>query len=80
MGAVSGIACISGFAIYQTIHDSGPFASTFLVTGSLNNTLIYLDLYMFSITVMSYLLFALLREKESATRKNGIFRIELRES
>ncbi len=69
LGTVSGIACISGFAIYKTIHDSGPFARTFALTGSLNNTLIYLDLYMFSITVMSYLLFALLREKESATRK-----------
>lgn len=74
LGALTGIVVISSFAIYHTINLRGPFADVYSITGSINNVLIYLDVYIFSITSLAYFLAVLLKEREEINAK--IFNIQ----
>jgi serine phosphatase RsbU (regulator of sigma subunit)/integral membrane sensor domain MASE1 len=66
-GATLGAVILSGFAVMQTVGGRGPF-SVYTGSGtiSVNSTLILLDLFIFTVTVTSYILVAVARERQAA--------------
>ena len=66
-GATLGAVILSGFAVMQTVGGRGPF-SVYTGSGtiSVNSTLILLDLFIFTVTVTSFILVAVARERQAA--------------
>jgi integral membrane sensor domain MASE1 len=64
IGTVLGGFIFSTIAVYHAIHGVGPFAEVTNRIKSLNNTLIFLDIYLFSKITMSYCLVVLLNERD----------------
>ncbi len=69
-GATLAAAVLSFTAVLQTIEGTGVFAMKNLSGGvSINDTLIYLDGFLFSINGIAYLLVVVTRERERAQRE-----------
>lgn len=64
IGTVFGALIFSTIAVYHAIHGVGPFADVTNRIKSLNNTLIFLDIYLFSKVTMSYCLVVILNERD----------------
>jgi integral membrane sensor domain MASE1 len=64
IGTVLGGFIFSTIAVYHAIHGVVPFADVTNRIKSLNNTLIFLDIYLFSKITMSYCLVVLLNERD----------------
>ncbi len=65
-GAVSAIMIISSVAIYHTINHLGPFAIIEAGRLSLNDSLLFLELYIGSLTVMTMLMAAAANERQKS--------------
>lgn len=65
LGAVSGTVIISVIAVYFAIQGVGPFAEMSHRMNSMNNTLIFLDIFIFANSIMAYFLVVLLNERDS---------------
>ncbi len=68
IGATISILLLSGMAVYRTINGVGPFAIYFDGKISLNNSLIFLDIFIGAVTLMTYLITAVLAEREKAQK------------
>jgi serine phosphatase RsbU (regulator of sigma subunit) len=69
MGTVFGAVILSTIAVYHAIHGSGPFATVTNRINSHNNTLIFLDIFIFSKVTMAYFLVVLLNERDEKNEK-----------
>ena len=65
-GATLSIIILTSIAVFRTVNGIGPFAIYINQKMSLNNSLILLDTYLGSITIMTYFLITILREREHA--------------
>ncbi len=66
IGATASIVLLSGMAILRTINGAGPFAIYSNQTLSLNDSLIFLDIFIGAVTLMTYLISTVLTEREKA--------------
>ncbi len=78
-GAVTAIAIVSGVATYCTVNQVGPFAIHAEGKLALNDSLLLLELYIGSLTVMTLVVAAVVSERAEALSKQGLFAQELNE-
>ncbi|WCL48765.1 SpoIIE family protein phosphatase [Leptospira sp. GIMC2001] len=75
LGAVFGSVILSTIAVYHAIQGIGPFAEMSHRINSLNNTLIFLDIFIFSNIIMAYFLVVLLNERDE--RNEALMTIQI---
>jgi serine phosphatase RsbU (regulator of sigma subunit)/integral membrane sensor domain MASE1 len=68
LGAVSGGIIISILAVYHTIQNQGPFSLSATHINSLNNSLIFLDIFLFTKVILGYFVVVLLNERDDKNK------------